>query len=72
MYRVERKNFAQVIKNVRKNKGFTQIQIANTLGVTQPYINNIETGRRLPTVSFMKLFYILLDADIARVRRKES
>lgn len=36
------------VKNLREQKNMTQMQLAERLGVTQAYINAIESGIRIP------------------------
>jgi len=49
----------------RKNKGMTQKEVAEILGITKAAYSNIETGRRNPslsvTVGLQKLFGQTID-----------
>ena len=45
-------NFARL----RREKGFTQEQFAETSGFTQQYVSDLERGRRNPTV--VTLFHL--------------
>lgn len=40
------KEFLERLKGFFKEKGLTQEQIASMLGVTQPYVNSLFTGKR--------------------------
>jgi len=39
------------LKRLRTEKGFTQADIAKAIGVTCPYLSNIENGKVNPTLS---------------------
>lgn len=43
---MEEKEFLERLKGFFKEKGLTQEQIASMLGVTQPYVNSLFTGKR--------------------------
>lgn len=43
---MEEKEFLGRLKGFFKEKGLTQEQIASMLGVTQPYVNSLFTGKR--------------------------
>lgn len=42
------------IKRTRLNLGLTQQQLADSVGVKQPTIQNIESGKQLPTIDFLR------------------
>ena len=46
-------SFAENIKAIRENKGWSQTQLANKLGVSRATVGNWEIGRRTPPVSLM-------------------
>lgn len=50
--------FADNIKRLREAKNYSQAELAEMVGVSQPMINYLETGRKIPTV--------FLAVDIAR------
>lgn len=55
-YKMEEIMIGKFVKSQRSKCKVTLIQIANKVGVTQPYISNIERGVRLPTVEmFFKI-----------------
>lgn len=43
-----------MIKHTRKEKGMTQVELAERLGTQQPSIARIESGEFLPNLSFLK------------------
>lgn len=42
--------FADNVKRLRKEKDFSQAELAKMVGVSQPMINDYEKGRKVPTV----------------------
>lgn len=50
--------FADNLKCLREAKNYSQAELAEMVGVSQPMINYLETGRKIPTV--------FLAVDIAR------
>lgn len=42
--------FTQKIKKARKDAGYTQNQVAELTGISQPIISNIERGEREPSI----------------------
>ena len=42
---MENENYGNLIKNLRIQKGLTQNQVAESLGVTPGYISNVENNR---------------------------
>ena len=53
-------NYRELIRKKREEKGISQNQLAKLLGISQPYMNQIETGSRNPTLPhLMKICDIL-------------
>ena len=53
-------NYRELIRKKREEKGIGQNQLAKLLGISQPYMNQIETGSRNPTLPLlMKICDIL-------------
>lgn len=48
MNRVELLAFGHLIKGLREKKGVTQAELAERIGVSAPYISQVELGRRIP------------------------
>lgn len=42
------------IKTLRRGQGLTQSQLANLVGVAQPYINELERGKKRPSVDVLE------------------
>lgn len=63
-------NVGNAIKKIRQEKGIRQNIIADKAGISNEYLSNIESGRRLPTlqslekickalnISFLYLFFV--------------
>ena len=57
----EKLDWAIAIANLRKNIGWSQIQLAQKLSIPRTIIEIIENGDVLPTMSFLRLL-----ADVTR------
>ena len=54
------KDYKILIRQKRQEKGISQNQLAKLVGISQPYMNQIETGVRNPTLpTLMKICEIL-------------
>lgn len=58
------KQFAETLKTFRKRKGFTQEHLAERLGKSLRYVQNLEAGKADPPLGLMIEVCRLLDADI--------
>lgn len=47
----EAKKLGDNLKRIRTEKGFSQTDIAKSLGVSRGFVSNIENGKRNPTLS---------------------
>ena len=47
-------NIGKVIKELRKERGFSQIELANICNLTQTSLSQIETGAKRPTSKNLK------------------
>lgn len=50
-----------IILKARKNKGYTQKQVAELAKVSEEYISLIESGKRKPSVNVAKKLGAILD-----------
>ena len=55
---------ADSIKATRNIKGITQIEMAETLGVNQAFVSQIENGVRIPNVAMLERIADTLDCSI--------
>ncbi len=57
-----KKAFPKQLLDARKDRGFTQSDLANRTGLTQDWLSHFENGRRLPDAySFWRLQSVLGD-----------
>lgn len=52
-----------LLEERRKNKQITQQAIADKIGVSRQYYNELENGKRLPSVKIAKKIGVILDVD---------
>src|SRR5262245_10982841 len=52
---------AQMLKNARTTAGWTQVRLANSLGVTQAYLSLMEGGRRRVSNRVARAVSVILD-----------
>lgn len=52
------------IKKLRKQKGYTQEELGETLGITGDYVNMIENGRRTPGFKLAKKMADLFEMTV--------
>lgn len=57
-------NIGEVIRKYRKDKGLTQEQMADYLGVTAPAVNKWENGNSLPDITLLAPIARLLDITL--------
>ena len=64
------RDYKTLIREKRQEKGISQNQLAKLAGISQPYMNQIETGVRNPTLpTLMKICDIL---DISLFGREDG
>jgi transcriptional regulator with XRE-family HTH domain len=63
-------SFGDLFKNIRNKKFYSQVYVAQKMGVSQSYISQIEKGDRKPTLDFIEKAWkelgfelIIIDAD---------
>lgn len=54
----------QILREKRKEKGMTQEQIANALGVSTPAVNQWEKGKSYPDITILPALARLLGTDL--------
>lgn len=53
-------NYGEEIRTRREKASLTQTDLANQLGCTQPYLNNIESGRKgVSKTQFLRILNLL-------------
>ena len=46
-------DYRKMIKNKRLHKGYSQNKLADLVGITQPFMNEIESGRKNPSIEVL-------------------
>ena len=73
---MENENYGTLIKNLRIQKGLTQNQVAESLGVTPGYISNVENNRTAMSLRILTYYARLtgrsLDALIGELEPEYS
>lgn len=57
------KEFAKIIKEARKESGYSQDALATLAGLSRPQIANIESGLHLPSLKKFSVLCCILDLD---------
>lgn len=55
------------LKKIRKERGLTQIMMANNLGICAQCYRNFETGRRQPKLDMLKRFADVLGCSVSDI-----
>ena len=55
------------IKDIRKEKGLTQEQLAEKLGVSQKSVSRWETGKTMPDYSLLPVICEVLEINVAEL-----
>jgi transcriptional regulator with XRE-family HTH domain len=58
------------LQNLRREKGFSQEELAHRAEMHQTYLSGIEQGKRNPTIKVLQRICEALGADIADAVRK--
>jgi transcriptional regulator with XRE-family HTH domain len=53
------------LQRLRRDKGFSQEELADRAQIHQTYLSGVERGRRNPTITVLQRIAGALDADIA-------
>ncbi len=77
-------NLGTTIKNIRKQKGFTQVDFANKCGITQTYLSQIENNLKEPNLSTLKsislnlslplpiIFFLSMDEEDVSPQKRDA
>ena len=60
-------DIGQKLRNARKVKGLTQVEVANALGVTQGAVRQWEAGATTPSAGKLAKVAVLLDIPVAEL-----
>lgn len=57
-------SIGEQLAEIRKDKGYTQEDLADVLHVTKSTLSNYENNRRTPDITFIKAFSKLMDVSV--------
>ena len=63
-------NIRREIRNVRRDRGWSQLELGRRAGFTQRHVSGIETGRIVPRYDTLIDLLRVLDRDLALVPRE--
>lgn len=64
MIRREDTNLGLTVKNLRKAKGLSRIELSEAAGISESHLKKIETGARRPGIVTYQKVIAVLEADI--------
>lgn len=64
--------FAKIIKNTRKNKNYSQQDIADLVGITRQAISQFENGTCLLSSKTINNIFKILDIDKSTLKKKRK
>ena len=56
--------YRELLKRLRKEKGLSQKQLAMQAGITQPFMNEIESGKKKPSIDVLFKLCEVLDITV--------
>lgn len=65
-------DYRDLIREKREEKGLSQNQLSKLLGISQPYMNQIETGARNPTFPLMMKICEVLEISMFEVPKENE
>lgn len=57
-------NIGEAIKILRKNDNYTQGELSNDIGITQPYLSGIENGRKTPSLEILEKISVIMGTPL--------
>lgn len=57
-------DLGNIVKNIRKQKGKTQVELAHSCGITQTYLSQIESNLKEPNLSTLKSISDVLEVPL--------
>ena len=58
------KNYREIIRNKRIKLGISQNELAKLVGITQPFMNEIESGRKNPSIDVLQKICLELSIEM--------
>lgn len=66
------RDYKALIRRKRQEKGISQNHLAKLVGISQPYMNQIETGVRNPTLPTLMKICEILDISLFGKENEET
>lgn len=63
-------NIGQTIRDIRKEKGITQLELSERCGLLQGYISRVEKGRRVPMLTNLVVIAKALGMPLSKVIKR--
>lgn len=60
------------LQNLRRERGFTQEELAHRANIHQTYLSGVEGGKRNPSIMVLSRIADALEADIEDLTRKRQ
>ena len=64
-------NLKEALRTRRKDKGFSQKELAKKVGVTQQYVARIESGKLNPGLDLMEKLADALDCELGLLLKQD-
>lgn len=64
---MKNQNIGRKIRILRKKKGLKQNELAEKVGISRPYLSNIERNKQNPSYYMVKKITNALDSDIGKL-----
>ena len=58
------KDYREIIKNKRMELGLSQNKLSKLVGISQPYVNEIESGRKSPSIEVLQKICDVLSIEM--------
>ena len=66
------KTLGEYLRELRENKDFSVRELAKRLGVSAPFLSDVELGRRHPSEDVLSKLARELDTTVAELRRHDA
>lgn len=67
MYELDREKFGSFIARLRKEKGYTQKELAEKLSISDKAVSKWETGKSLPDISLLVILADIMEVTVTEL-----